>query len=265
MSPIDALGLFAAALGAGVLNSVAGGGQFLTFPMLIFTGVPVIQANATSSVAVWPGTVASTVGYRRELAQQRRLVAPLSIASVIGGVLGAVVLLRTPQDTFAQLIPWLLLLATLLLIFGGPAVGRIRRAMGRRAAPADGHQPGRGALAAIAVVQLLLGIYGGYFGGGMGFVMLAAMAAIGLDNIHIMNGLKTALASCINGVAVATFVIAGAVAWPEALVMLVGAIIGGYGGAHFARQLNPKTVRAFTIAVACAMTLYFFARQYLLA
>ena len=264
MTPIDAALLFVAALGAGVLNSVAGGGQFLTFPMLIFTGVPVILANATSSVAVWPGTVASTVGYRRELAQQRRLLFPLAVASVIGGVLGAVVLLRTPQDTFAQLVPWLLLLATLLLIFGGPAVGRIRRAMGQSAVAAAGQQPGRGALAVIAMVQLLLGIYGGYFGGGMGFVMLAAMAAIGLDNIHIMNGLKTALASCINGVAVATFIAAGAVAWPEAIVMLVGAIIGGYGGAYFARQLNPKTVRAFTIAVACAMTLYFFARQYLL-
>lgn len=263
MTPIDALGLFAAAFGAGVLNSVAGGGQFLTFPMLIFTGVPVIQANATSSVAVWPGTVASTVGYRRELAEQRRLLLPLALTSVIGGVLGAIVLLRTPQDTFARLVPWLLLLATLLLIFGGPAVGRIRRATGRGDVPTVGHQPGRAALAAMAVVQLLLGVYGGYFGGGMGFVMLAAMAAIGLDNIHIMNGLKTALASCINGVAVATFVVAGAVAWPEAIVMLIGAILGGYGGAHFARQFHPKTVRAFTIVVACAMTLYFFGRQYL--
>ncbi len=257
MTPIEAVGLFAAALGAGVLNSVAGGGQFLTFPMLIFTGIPAIQANATSSVAVWPGTVASTIGYRRELQQQRHLLVPMAAASVVGGILGAVVLLRTPPATFAQLVPWLLLAATLLLIFGGPTVQRIRRRLGH------GTEIRTGSLVGVTIVQLLLGIYGGYFGGGMGFVMLAAMAFIGLDNMHVMNGLKTALASCINGVAVVTFVAAGAVAWPEAIVMLVGAIIGGYGGAHVARQLDPKKVRAFTIAVGCAMTLYFFARQYL--
>lgn len=257
MTPIEAVGLFAAAFGAGVLNSVAGGGQFLTFPMLIFTGVPAIQANATSSVAVWPGTVAATIGYRRELRQQRQLLVPMAAASVIGGILGAVVLLRTPQATFANLVPWLLLAATLLLIFGGPTVQRIRRRLGH------GTEIRRGSLVGVTILQLLLGIYGGYFGGGMGFVMLAAMAFIGLDNMHVMNGLKTALASCINGVAVATFVAAGAVAWPEATVMLVGAIIGGYGGANVARQLDPKKVRVFTIAVGCAMTLYFFARQYL--
>jgi uncharacterized membrane protein YfcA len=201
--------------------------------------------------------VAATIGYRRELQQQRQLLVPMAAASVIGGILGAVVLLRTPQATFAQLVPWLLLAATLLLIFGGPTVQRIRKRLGH------GAEIRSGSLVLVTIVQLLLGIYGGYFGGGMGFVMLAAMAFIGLDNMHVMNGLKTALASCINGVAVATFVAAGAVAWPEATVMLVGAIIGGYGGARVARQIDPKRVRAFTIAVGCAMTLYFFARQYL--
>lgn len=259
MTSIEALGLFGAALGAGALNSVAGGGQFLTFPMLIFAGVPVISANATSSVAVWPGTVAATIGYRRELREQRHLLVPLALASVVGGVLGAVVLLRTPQATFARLIPWLLLLATLLLIFGGPAVQRIRKRLGH----SGSGPPKAGALVGVTLVQLALGVYGGYFGGGMGFVMLAALAFIGLENMHVMNGLKTALASCINGVAVATFVLAGAVAWPQAIVMLVGAIIGGYGGAHYARQLDPKRVRTFTIVVACAMTVYFFVRQYL--
>jgi uncharacterized membrane protein YfcA len=257
MTTIEGVGLFAAAFGAGVLNSVAGGGQFLTFPMLIFTGVPAIQANATSSVAVWPGTVASVVGYRRELRQQRQLLVPMAVASLIGGVLGAVVLLRTPPATFRQLVPWLLLAATLLLIFGAPVVRQIRHRLGH------GTEIRKGSLVGVTVVQLLLGVYGGYFGGGMGFVMLAAMAFIGLDNMHVMNALKTALASCINGVAVATFVLAGAVAWPEATVMLVGAIIGGYGGAHVARQLDPKKVRSFTIAVGCAMTVYFFAREYL--
>lgn len=257
MTMLTALGLFAAAFGAGALNSVAGGGQFLTFPMLIFAGVPVVNANATSSVAVWPGTVASSIGYRRELREQRGLLLPLGLASIIGGILGAVVLLRTPQATFAQLVPWLLLLATLLLVFGGPLVARMRKRLGHSGGPT------RGGVLGISIMQVLLGIYGGYFGGGMGFVMLAAMAFIGLDNMHTMNGLKTALASCINGVAVATFVLAGAVAWPEAIVMLIGAILGGYGGAIYARRLDPLLVRRFTIVVACAMTLYFFARQYL--
>ena len=256
MTPLTAIGLFAAAFGAGALNSVAGGGQFLTFPMLIFAGVPVVNANATSSVAVWPGTVASIIGYRRELREQRRLLVPLGLSSIVGGIVGAVVLLRTPQATFAQLIPWLLLLATLLLIFGGPLVAWLRKRLGHSGGPT------RGGIAGICVVQALLGVYGGYFGGGMGFVMLAAMAFIGLDNMHVMNGLKTALASCINGVAVATFVLAGAVAWPEAVVMLLGAIVGGYGGAIYARRLDPRLIRRFTIVVACSMTLYFFVRQY---
>lgn len=256
MTPINALGLFAAAFGAGALNSVAGGGQFLTFPMLIFAGVPVVSANATSSFAVWPGTVASSVGYRRELADQRGLLVPLGLASIVGGILGAVVLLRTPQATFARLIPWLLLLATLLLIFGGPLVLRMRKRLGHSGGPT------RAGIAGLSLMQVALGIYGGYFGGGMGFVMLAAMAFIGLDNMHTMNGLKTALASCINGVAVATFVLAGAIAWPEAIVMLIGAILGGYGGAIYARRLDPQLIRRFTIFVACAMTLYFFVRQY---
>lgn len=257
MTPINAVGLFAAAFGAGALNSVAGGGQFLTFPMLIFAGVPVVNANATSSVAVWPGTVASTVGYRRELADQRGLLVPLGLSSVVGGILGAVVLLHTPQATFAQLIPWLLLLATLLLIFGGPLVLRLRKRLGHSGGPT------RAGIVGLSLMQVALGIYGGYFGGGMGFVMLAAMAFIGLENMHTMNGLKTALASCINGVAVATFVLAGAIAWPEAIVMLIGAILGGYGGAIYARRLAPRLIRRFTIVVACTMTLYFFVRQYL--
>ena len=257
MTPINAFGLFAAAFGAGALNSVAGGGQFLTFPMLIFVGVPVVNANATSSVAVWPGTVASTIGYREELREQRGLLVPLGLSSIVGGVLGAVVLLRTPQATFANLVPWLLLFATLLLIFGAPIVARLRKRLGHTGGPT------RGGIIGLCVMQVLLGIYGGYFGGGMGFVMLAAMAFIGLDNMHVMNGMKTALASCINGVAVATFVLAGAIAWPEAIIMLIGAIIGGYGGAIYARRLDPRPIRRFTIVVACTMTLYFFARQYL--
>ena len=258
MTILSVIGLFVASFAAGALNSVAGGGQFLTFPMLTFAGVPLISANATSTVAIWPASVASAVGYRQDVRTQRNLLLPLGIASVIGSAIGATILLRTPQKTFGYIVPWLLLFATLLLIFGGPTVARIRRHLGQSGGPA------RGGIVVATIVQLLLGIYGAYFRGGIGFVMLAAMAFIGLENIHTMNGLKTVLASCINGVAALTYLFAGIVAWLPAAIMLIGAVAGGYGGAIYARRLDPLLVRRFSIAVACIMTTYFFIRQYLL-
>ena len=252
--PQTGLLLLAAILG-GTLNAVAGGGSFVTFPALIFTGVPAVNANATSTVALWPGTVASTAAYREEFGAQRRLLLPLGALSVAGGVVGALLLLRTPQATFTRLIPWLLLLATLLFTFGGALTARLRARL------AASGRPSRPLLLAIALIQLAVAVYGGYFGGGIGFVILAALALLGLQHIHTMNAIRTLLASCINGVAVLTFVLAGAVAWPQALVMTAGAIIGGYGGAHYARRLDPQLVRRFVIAVGCGMTLYFFLRR----
>ncbi len=249
--PQAALLLLSAILG-GTLNSVAGGGSFVTFPALIFTGVPPINANATSTVALWPGTVASTAAYREEFGTQRRLLLPLGAISVLGGVIGALLLLRTPQATFSRLVPWLLLLATLLFTFGGTLTARLRARL------AGGAGPSRSLLLVIALIQLAVAIYGGYFGGGIGFVILAALALLGMSHIHTMNAIRTLLASCINGVAVATFVLAGAVAWPQALLMTAGAVVGGYGGARYARRLDPKLVRRFVIAVGCAMTAYFF-------
>lgn len=258
MTILTAIGLFMAAFAAGALNSVAGGGQFLTFPMLTFAGVPLINANATSTAAVWPASVASAVGYRHDIQEQRQLLLPLGLGSVGGAIIGAIILLRTPQTTFGYIVPWLLLFATLLLIFGGPLVAYIRKRLGHTGGPT------RGGIIVATLVQFLLGIYGGYFGGGIGFVILASMAFMGLENIHTMNGLKTILASCINGVAAITFVLAGAIAWLPAALMLLGAIAGGYGGAIYARRLDPKLVRYFSIAIACIMTVYFFVRQYLL-
>jgi uncharacterized protein len=253
---LEAIGLVLAAFGGGALNAVAGGGSFLTFPSLIFAGIPAINANATSTVALWPGTVASVAAYRRELKQHRPLLLPLGLVSLIGGVLGAVLLLNTPQETFTELIPWLLLIATVLLAFGGPAVARLRKQLGHSTGPTTR------STALTTVLQFLVAIYGGYFGGGMGIVMLAALAVMGMEDIHAMNALKTLLASFVNGVAVITFIVAGAIYWPEAIVMLVGAIAGGYGGAYYARKLDPKLVRRFTIAVGCFLTLYFFYRTY---
>jgi uncharacterized membrane protein YfcA len=273
--------LFVAAILGGALNSVAGGGSFIAFPALIFTGVPPINANATNTVALWPGSVASTAAYRKELAQQQRSVLiVLSGMSLIGGTLGALLLLHTSQATFVRLIPYLLLVATLLFAFGGRITTYVRERRRRaRQLEIDNPSlvslaetqdeklvvpstvPSRFALAGIALIQLVIATYGGYFGGGIGILMLAALGLMGMENIHVMNALKTLLTSFINGVAVITFAIAGAVVWPQALLMVIGAIIGGYGGAYLARKIDPRWVRLFVILVGFGMTIYFFIRQ----
>src|SRR5579885_3363506 len=235
----------------GALNSVAGGGSFISFPALIFTGVPAINANATNTVALWPGTVASAAAYGKELAVHRG-VPVLAAVSLVGGVIGAELLLHTPPATFVHLIPWLLLAATLLFTFGGDLTRQLRARLTNSSGSAEP------SLLGIALVQLVIAIYGGYFGGGIGILMLAALSVMGMANIHEMNAIKTVLASCINGVAVITFVIAGAIYWPQAIVMVVGAVAGGYGGARIARRLPPLLVRRFVIAVGFAMTMYFF-------
>lgn len=254
---LQIVALFIAACLGGALNSVAGGGSFITFPTLIFTGVPSINANATNTVALWPGTVASVGAYRNDFVTQRRMLYFLSGISLVGGILGAVLLLRTPPATFELLIPYLLLLATLLFTFGGALTNRLRKYIG---AVSENHW---GLLAGIAVLQLIIATYGGFFGGGIGILMLAMLRLTGMENIHTMNALKTLLATCINGVAVLTFVIAGAVWWPQALLMIVGAVLGGYGGAYYARKIDPLLVRRFVMLIGFALTLYFFIRAYL--
>ncbi len=255
MTALHAIALLAAAMLGGALNSVAGGGSFITFPTLLLTGVLPIQANATSTVALWPGSLSSAAAYRRELRRERDLLGVLGAASLAGGLLGAILLLRTPQATFVRLVPWLLLVATLLFTFGGSLANRLRRRMGKE------HGAAVTGVAGVALLQLVIATYGGYFGGGIGILMLASLALLGMENIHAMNALKTLLAGLINGVAVITFILAGAVAWPQAVVMIVGGILGGYGGAFFARRVESRLVRRFVIVVGVAMTAYFFLRQ----
>jgi uncharacterized membrane protein YfcA len=255
LTPLNAVLLFLAAALGGALNSVAGGGSFITFPTLLVTGVLPVQANATSTVALWPGSISSAAAYRRELSRGGRLLVILASASLVGGLAGAILLLRTPQQTFVRLIPWLLLLATLLFTFGSALTARLRKRMGTAEGAAVTGSVGT------AILQLIIATYGGYFGGGIGILMLASFSLLGMENIHAMNAMKTVMAGVINGVAVVTFVVAGAVAWPQAIVMVVGGIVGGYAGAHFARQLDPKLVRRFVTVVGFAMTAYFFIRQ----
>ncbi len=257
MTLLTGLLLFFAAMLGGALNSVAGGGSFITFPALFFSGVPPIQANATSTVALWPGSIASVSAYRREIAKQNRVLMIVLVAiSLVGGILGAVLLLRTSQSTFVKLIPYLLLLATVLFAVSPFITARLRK----RSPTAKGDHISPIRLAGISLLQLVIAIYGGYFGGGIGIMMLASLGIMGMENIHEMNGMKTVLQSCINGVAVVTFIIAGAVYWPEAIVMIVGAIVGGFSGASIARKLDQRIVRGFVILVGIVMTIYFFVK-----
>lgn len=254
--------LFFAAVLAGIINSVAGGGSFITFPALIFAGISPILANTTNTAAVWPGTVASTVAYRKAFTPEaRRLLLPLTITGIIGGILGARILLRTPPATFIRIVPWLLLGATLLFVFSGRITSWIRS----RANLHDGQSVGgsgtpRSLMAGVLLLELLVSIYVGYFGAGVGILFLSLLALMGMDDIHAMNGMKTLLVSIVNGTALATFIFARMVVWPQALLMLVGALIGGYGGAWVAQKMNPQHVRWLVIAIGLAMSAYFFIR-----
>ena len=262
--------LFFAAFLAGALNSVAGGGSFISFPALLFTGMAPIAANATNTAAVWPGSVASAVAYRKRITPAaRRLLPPLLVTGVIGGVLGAFILLRTPPATFLRIVPWLMLAATLLFVASGPITAHVNtlndRTRSRFHADArsmDGEKKASGLLMAIGLsLELLIAIYVGYFGAGVGILVLALLAFLGMEDIHAMNALKTLLVSVVNGVAAATFIWARVIVWPQAVLMLLAAMLGGYGGAHFAQKINPRLIRGLVIAIGLAMSFCFFIRR----
>jgi uncharacterized protein len=250
----QAILLFFAAAIAGTLNAVAGGGSFVSFPALLFTRVPAIPANATNTVALWPGLAASTVAYVKRLSAPARLLIPLLVTSVAGGWAGALLLLKTPQHTFLHLVPWLLLGGTLLFAFGN----RIRAMAGRLAAIEDLRQVSWQAITITSILELLLGVYGGYFGAGIGFVTLGMLAALGMRDILAMGAIRTLLAAAINAAAVITFIWAGAVLWPQCLVMIAGALTGGWLGAHYAQKADPQKMRLIVIAVGLVVSAYFF-------
>ena len=253
MEPLVLAGLVAAAFLGGALNAVAGGGTFLTFPMLVFGGVPSREANATSTVALWPGSVASVFGYREELRHERRTLLVLGAVSAVGGLAGALLLVLTAERTFARLVPWLLLVATAIFAFGPAASRRLHRAGRPDARKA-------GVLAAMALAQLPIAVYGGYFGAGIGILMLAMMSLLGMEDLNAMNGLKAILGSIVNAVALATFVVQGLVVWGVALPMVLGATLGGYVGARFGRRLDRRVLRGVIIATGLVLTAAFFLR-----
>ncbi len=227
------------------MNAAAGGGSFVTFPALISVGVPSVVANATRTVALFPGAFASAYAFRRDFRAFEAVSLPVMLAvSLTGGVAGALLLIFSPASFFDMLVPWLLLFGALVFAFGRQAGVALRRVL----------RLGRTALLA---TQFLLGVYGGYFGGAVGIMMMAAWSIFGLSDIRAMSAARTLLVGATNAVAVVCFVIAGLVWWPQALLMLVAAVAGGYGGARLARAVDPDRLRTaitiFNFLIAAAV------------
>jgi uncharacterized membrane protein YfcA len=244
---------FGAAFLAGAINSVAGGGTLVSFPTLIWLGLPSVAANATSTVAIWPAAVSSMFGYRRELGATAPRMLLLVIPSLVGGIAGALLLRWTPPAVFDALVPFLILFATLLFM----AQEAIQRRL--KTANAGARTSSRWLLGAM-LFQLMVALYGGYFGAGIGILMLAALSILGLTNIHQMNGLKNFFGGCINGVAALYFILARMVYWPFVILMAVGAIAGGYSGAGLARRLGQKAVRRMVVAIGFGMAVSLFVK-----
>jgi uncharacterized membrane protein YfcA len=241
--------MFVAAFFAGVVNSIAGGGMLLAFPLLIWLGLDPKIANATGTVALLPGLVGGLFGYRREMNDSSLMLMRLGVISIIGGGVGSWLLIVTPSPLFARLVPLLILFATVLFMIQG-TVNRWLRL------PAPGGQPITTAwwIGAI-VVQFCSAMYGGYFGAGNGILMLAVLGVLGLHDIHRANGIKNFLGICINGVAVVSFSVAHMVSWPRALLMAVGATAGGYFGARTAQRVGRVFIRRAIVVIGFAITI----------
>ena len=237
--------LVSASFIAGIINSIAGGGSFLTFPALVFAGVPTIAANATSAVAVFPGYLSGALGFSKELKEYPKSKFLLLIMlSIMGGIGGSLLLLITPASVFSYIIPWLLGFATLLFAFGD--------FVGKWAKKNSNSNGITGNLATLIVC-----IYGGYFNGGLGIVLLALFSTLGLRDIHLMNGLKNIMSFALSAASVVTFAIAGIVFWQQAFIMMIATTIGGYFGVVVARKLSKNTIRVIIVLIGLIMTIIF--------
>lgn len=240
--------MFAAALVAGMVNAIAGGGTLLTFPLLIWLGLDPKVANATSTVALWPGLFGGLFGYRREINDSSLILMRLGAISVIGGGVGAWLLIVTPSPTFARLVPFLILFATILFMLQGPVNRWLR-------VPAASGESGNIWWTIAIVVQFFSAVYGGYFGAGNGIWMLAAMGLLGMHDIHRVNGIKNFLGICINSVAVVAFSVSHLVSWPRSLLMAGAALIGGYLGARTAQRVGRVFIRRAIVVIGFAITI----------
>ena len=246
------------------MNAIAGGGTLLTFPALIGLGVPAIVANATSTVALWPGVLGSMWGYRKELSGVKRWATRFALPSVLGGATGAALLLVTSPAAFDSAVPWLVWGATILFVLQRPMMAAFRsRAVMRSPTTAVEEDPAqRPAPLGVLAYQYLVAVYGGYFGAGIGILMLAALGFMGFTNIHRMNGLKNWGALCINAVAALTFAASRLVNWPVAVAMAIGAIVGGYGGSRLAQAIPQHWVRRVIITIGLGSGLLLLLRRW---
>lgn len=252
MTTLEILALGVAALLAGAMNAVAGGGTVLTFPALLAFGMPAIQANATSTLALVIGMVGSVFGYRRQMPVIAPLIPGFGLVSVFGGLLGAILLTVTPEAAFSAAVPFLLLFATILFL----ANNAVRRLF---AVPAS---PFLRVSASSLLFQFLVAVYGGYFGAGIGILMLASLGILGMSDIHEMNALKTILAALINLVASAYFVVAGLIVWPQAVVMTLAATVGYFAASHYAQRVPQRAVRAIAAAIGLGISGWLLWRQF---
>ncbi len=255
----ESLWLGLSALVAGAINSVAGGGTLLTFPALLAALNPLgveagRMANATSTIALTPGSLAGAWGYRREMSAARRWTLLLLAPSLIGGGIGSLLVTRLDAKYFQNLVPWLILTASLLFL-AQPLVARLLQAKPHAA-------PSSRTLAVIVFFQFLVAVYGGYFGAGIGILMLSSLAFMGMSGVHQMNAVKTFLAFCINGVSVVIFILENKVEWRFVPVMAASAIAGGYLGARVARRIRPQFVRWFVVAIGLGLSAYSFYKQF---
>jgi len=243
------LSLISASILGGAVNALAGGGTFLVFPAMILAGIAPVTANATASFVLWPAGLASVWVYRKEIPRDSRLLAIMAALSAVGAVIGSLVLLRTTNATFAGLVPWLLLFATLNFTFAKQL---------RALASGASH---RVSLALLLAGQLAISFYGGYFGAGMGVLMLALYLSATNKDVHVANGLRLVCGTTINAVAIAVFAVRSAIDWWVGTPMLIAALAGGYFGAVLVRRLNAESARRSVMIYAWAITLWFFARQ----
>lgn len=250
--------LFVAGVISGGLNAVAGGGSFIAFPALIWVGLLPINANATATLAVWPGTLATMFAYRRELATHTRKLPLYITLSILGGLIGAMILLHISNATFANLVPYLLLAATLLFTFRRQLISWVHALSMRYA--------GRSTLPLYSMLMIILfiaiSVYGGFFGAGMGILLLALFSLMGMQNLHEMNALRSCSGLCANSIAIALFSASGIIMWKQAFAMAIGGVLGGYGVAHVALRLPQSWSRYAVIIIAWGMTGYFFWKQY---
>lgn len=249
-------GAFGAAFLAGAINSVAGGGTMISFPVLVALGLPPVIANATNTIGIWPGSLGSMWGFRAELRRVNRRMFWLLIPALVGGITGAVLLRKTPPGVFDKLVPWLILFGTLLFIIQAP----VQKAL--KSVQAAEHA-GTGWMTCAIFAQLAVSIYGGYFGAGMSIMMLSVLGLIGMTDILEMASMTSLLACATNGIAGVLFAATGLVNWPFVAAMVAGALLGGYGAAGVARKIGKVAVRRFVISMGVVITLAMFVKFYL--